>query len=91
MKAVRIIIHGRVQGVGYRNWTVRTASRQNLKGWVRNLKSGEVEAVFCGDSASIEAMLEQCARGPMMASVERIERFDAETPPETNFVEKPTV
>ncbi len=45
-KTIRVIISGRVQGVGYRAWTVAMAGDSGLKGWVRNRSDGTVEAVF---------------------------------------------
>src|SRR5690606_33021122 len=73
--SVRVIITGRVQGVSYRAWTVRTADKLGLSGWVRNLGDGSVEAVFSGDEKAVQAMLEACRKGPMMARVDNIESF----------------
>ena len=58
--SVRLIIEGHVQGVWFRDWTVKTAKQLGLFGWVRNRREGCVEAVFCGDKASIEIMIESC-------------------------------
>jgi acylphosphatase len=92
MQSVRVIITGRVQGVGYRAWTVRTASQLGLKGWVRNLSSGSVEAVFSGDSAKVESMLEACQEGPFMARVDNVQAFPYdEMIPEDSFTAKPTL
>jgi acylphosphatase len=63
-ECVRVIITGRVQGVGYRAWTVETAGRLQLSGWVRNRRDGTVEAVFCGEAAAVTAMFEACKKGP---------------------------
>lgn len=62
-------IEGRVQGVWYRGWTVRTAGRLGLDGWVRNQSDGSVEAVFAGPVANVEAMIKRCRRGPPAAAV----------------------
>ena len=67
--SVRLIIKGHVQGVWFRDWTVKTARQLGLFGWVRNRMEGCVEAVFCGDKASIEIMIESCYKGPDGASV----------------------
>jgi acylphosphatase len=57
-------ITGRVQGVGFRYATADEAQRLGLAGWVRNLDSGRVEAVFEGQRARVEAMLRWCQAGP---------------------------
>jgi acylphosphatase len=76
MNAVRLIISGRVQGVGYRDWLVGEATRLGVRGWVRNLGTDQVEAVVCGEAASVEAIVEQCRRGPIWASVTGVQRSD---------------
>ena len=55
---------GRVQGVGFRWATADEARRRRLTGWVRNLDSGGVEAVFEGSRAGVEGMLRWCEEGP---------------------------
>jgi acylphosphatase len=57
-------LSGRVQGVGFRWATADEARRRRLAGWVRNLDSGDVEAVFEGPHASLEDMLRWCRDGP---------------------------
>lgn len=69
MPAVRVVISGRVQGVGYRAWTVSTARRLGLSGWVRNRADGTVEAVFSGDEPAIQLMIDSCREGPMASMV----------------------
>jgi len=49
MIAKRVVIAGRVQGVGYRDWMVARAREIGLSGWVRNLPDGSVEALVAGD------------------------------------------
>jgi acylphosphatase len=61
---VHVRLAGRVQGVGFRYATADEAERRRLVGWVRNLGSGGVEAVFQGPRAAIEDMLRWCHRGP---------------------------
>lgn len=70
--SVRVRISGRVQGVGYRAWVADEAERLNLSGWVRNLPDGDVEAVFSGPAATVEAMLGACRRGPALARVAHV-------------------
>ena len=73
----RIVVHGRVQGVGYRAWTEDTAILNGLQGWVRNRRDGMVEAVFAGSQAAVEAMIEACRRGPDSGHVDAIDVHDA--------------
>jgi acylphosphatase len=68
-----LYIKGRVQGVGYRAFVVRTAGVFNLGGWVRNLPDRSVEAVFEGDRPSIEAALKRLQEGPPAAMVSSID------------------
>jgi acylphosphatase len=69
-RTVRVRITGRVQGVCYRAWTVRTASAMGLSGWVCNRRDGAVEALFSGATDQVEEMLERCREGPPAAVVE---------------------
>ena len=62
-------VEGRVQGVGFRYATADEARRRRLRGWVRNLDSGDVEAVFDGPKAAVEEMVRWCADGPSGAYV----------------------
>ena len=71
-RAVHVLISGRVQGVGFRAWTIEEARRRDLSGWVRNLPNGDVEALFSGPAATVEAMVELCRRGPESARVDRV-------------------
>jgi acylphosphatase len=71
-KTVHLIISGRVQGVGYRAWVDREATVMGLRGWVRNRRSGEVEAVFAGPTSAVDAMVARCSRGPSGADVQEV-------------------
>lgn len=73
MKRVHVIIHGKVQGVWFRAHTKEMADKLGLKGWVRNLPDGNVEAVFEGDDESIREMISWCHRGPPLARVDKVE------------------
>ncbi len=79
--AVRLLIKGRVQGVGYRDWTRAKAKALGLDGWVRNLATGEVEAVVAGRPAVLERLIADCRIGPPSARVSDVEVTDAEPPP----------
>jgi len=73
----RVVIRGRVQGVGYRAWTEYTALEIGLKGWVRNRADGTVEALFAGPSAVVASMLDACRQGPPGARVGAIDEREA--------------
>jgi acylphosphatase len=90
MLAIQCIISGRVQGVGYRSWTVKNAQQLGLTGWVRNRTDGTVEALFCGEDAVVESMVERCHEGPLAAKVVGVERKLADMVPPTDFQQRPT-
>jgi len=71
---VHIVVHGRVQGVGYRAFVEHEAIRRGLQGWVRNCRDGTVEAVLAGDAPVVEDMIAACRRGPVAARVDAIDR-----------------
>ena len=68
-----MIVSGKVQGVGYRNWTIWTANALGVTGWVRNVQDGRVEIMASGDDKALDAMVEACRQGPMLARVDDIE------------------
>lgn len=78
MIARHVLISGRVQGVGYRAWVAREAARRALSGWVRNLESGNVEAVFAGERQAVDGMIAACREGPRLAQVESVEAVETE-------------
>jgi acylphosphatase len=75
-RAYRVV--GRVQGVGFRQWTHRTAERLGLSGTVRNLPDGSVEVMARGTPGALAELEAALKRGPMAARVERVEAL-AET------------
>ena len=77
MLVQRIIFHGRVQGVNFRSFVEEEASRLHIKGWVRNLDDGTVEALFAGPDANVRAMIEVCRIGPSYANVTRVQLLPA--------------
>jgi acylphosphatase len=78
MSAMRhVLIHGRVQAVGYRAWTQSMALRRGIEGWVRNRRDGSVEAVFAGAADAVAAMIAVCRRGPPGAEVDTIDEREA--------------
>lgn len=66
------LISGRVQGVGYRAFTQRTAVSIGLKGWVRNLWDGRVEAVARGEASRLQAFESQLKTGPQRSIVDSL-------------------
>ncbi len=88
--ARRLSIHGRVQGVFYRGWTVETARRFGLVGWVRNRSDGTVEAVVQGDEAAVERFVALARNGPPTARVERIEIDETKVAAFAGFEQRPT-
>ena len=70
---IRVLISGQVQGVGFRQATAQCAMQLGLNGWVQNLPDGRVEAVFEGDRASVEHMVQWCQHGPPTATVAAVE------------------
>lgn len=72
-RTAHVLIHGRVQGVGFRAWTQHQAELHGLRGWVCNRRDGSVEAVFSGPGDLVEATLKACGQGPRGSMVERVE------------------
>ncbi len=72
----RVIVHGYVQGVFYRDTTQRLAAQHGIAGWVRNNPDGSVEAVFEGSPAGVERMIAWARRGPSRADVDSIEVYE---------------
>ena len=68
-----VVIHGAVQGVGFRYWTEDAAHRHGVGGWVRNRRDGTVEAVFAGSASAVAAMIADCKQGPSSARVTHID------------------
>lgn len=77
MKALHLMIRGRVQGVWFRASTQDTARQLKIRGWVRNTPDGAVEAHIQGDDAAVGAMLAWCRQGPPGARVDDIDISEA--------------
>ncbi len=71
-KTLRLAIHGRVQGVFFRDSMRREAQRLGVTGWVRNCDDGSVEAVVHGPGSAVDAMVQWVHRGPPHAEVSRV-------------------
>jgi acylphosphatase len=76
----RVVVHGQVQGVGFRWACRREAERLGVRGWVRNRADGTVEAVAEGEPDAVEGFLAWTRHGPRHAVVDRVEA--TEEPPE---------
>jgi acylphosphatase len=74
----RVVAHGRVQGVFFRDSTQREAKSAGVAGWVTNRSDGAVEAVFEGDEDAVERLVSFVRRGPGRADVEDVEVHEEE-------------
>jgi len=73
MRSVRVLVRGRVQGVGFRWFVQDIAEAQGVTGWVRNLRDGTVEAELHGPDAAVQALLDEIAQGPAGSRVDSID------------------
>lgn len=78
---VRAIVKGRVQGVGFREWTCREADALGLWGWVRNRPDGSVELMAAGPEDQVQALLDRCREGPSSASVTEVDHVHQRAEP----------
>jgi acylphosphatase len=81
----RVVAHGRVQGVFFRDSCRREAWTHGVSGWVTNREDGAVEAVFEGDPAAVKALVEWTRRGPSRARVTKLEVIEEEPRGEFGF------
>jgi acylphosphatase len=81
----RVVVHGRVQGVGFRYSLARAAEPRGIAGWARNHADGTLEAVFEGDPEGVESLVRVCREGPRGAEVERVDVFEEEPEGLTRF------
>ena len=79
------MVSGRVQGVFFRDSCRDLATRRGVSGWVANRDDGTVEAVFEGDPAAVEALVDWCSSGPPSARVDRVEVSDEEPQNDRSF------
>jgi acylphosphatase len=89
--AIRLVVAGRVQGVGYRWWAIQRARALGLDGWVRNRRDGSVEALVIGRAERLQAMVAACRQGPSAARVTSVVQSPAEDDASTGFDDRPTV
>ncbi|MDI9349806.1 MAG: acylphosphatase [Candidatus Symbiobacter sp.] len=81
LQQTQLVITGRVQGVGFRDWAVAAARKLDLAGWVRNSPDGTVSLLIEGPQAACEAMIEQCHKGPATAKIDHVRRVFTRPPP----------
>ena len=68
----RLIISGKVQGVGFRYWLQSVAIEKNIFGWVKNKTSGDVEALIVGNEKEVEDLIKLCKKGPLSSKVDHV-------------------
>lgn len=91
MIARRVVVHGRVQGVGFRYAAVEAARAMGVDGWVRNRRDGTVEAWLQGSEGAVERAVAWARRGPPPARVDRLEVDAVEPDPVIEgFTQAPT-
>jgi acylphosphatase len=76
--ARRVVVHGRVQGVFFRDTCRREAESRGVTGWVTNAYDGTVEAVFEGSADAVDDMVAWAKQGPRSATVERVDVSDTD-------------
>jgi len=76
-QAIRLVIRGRVQGVGYRWWAKGQATSLGLDGWVRNRGDGTVELLTIGEAEALNRLAAAGAVGPLGAEVRGVDRIEA--------------
>ena len=72
----RVIIFGKVQGVGFRYWLYEKAIKKNMRGFVKNRISGEVEVLLIGNDKDVNEVIKQCEKGPHSSNVTQVKIQD---------------
>ena len=90
MSAKRLVITGRVQGVGFRHWITKRAQSMCVSGWVRNRADGTIEVLVDGPADAVEELLRGCRLGPRGAEVRSIEETMGEPAEAPGFVMRTT-
>ena len=84
-RAVRLVVSGRVQGVGFRWFARREALELGLAGWVRNLPDGRVEALAAGEPGAVATFVDRLRQGPPGSRVAGVEEEPAVPPDRDGF------
>jgi acylphosphatase len=85
MRSVRVVVRGRVQGVGFRWFTQDAAQEHGVTGWVRNRADGTVEAELHGSDAGVQAVLDAMSLGPAGARVDDVAAEGIDATPHQGF------
>ncbi len=89
--SLRVHVHGIVQGIGFRDFLIMSAQRNNLDGWVRNRADGSVEALVSGTTKSVELFVSHATKGPEGAKVSAVDLHNSEPPAEKGFIRRPSL
>jgi acylphosphatase len=89
--SLRVHVHGFVQGIGFRDFLIMSAQRQNLDGWVRNRADGSVEALVSGPTKAVEIFVSHATKGPEGAKVSAVDLHNSEPPAEKGFIRRPSL
>ena len=71
-----LLIFGKVQGVGFRYWLYEKAIQKNIRGWVKNRITGQVEALLIGNDEDVNEIIKQCKTGPRSSNVTQVKIQD---------------
>ena len=67
-----LLIFGKVQGVGFRYWLYEKAIKKNIRGWVKNRITGQVEALLIGNDEDVNEVIKKCEKGPLSSNVTHV-------------------
>lgn len=87
----RLVVSGRVQQVGYRDWMISKARSLGVTGWVRNLSDGRVEMVAAGADGALDAFLKASHEGPTLARVDDVQAHEIVEKPVKGFTKRFTL
>ena len=71
-----LLIFGKVQGVGFRYWLYEKAIQKNIRGWVKNRITGQVEALLIGNDEDVNEVIKKCEKGPLSSNVVHVKIQD---------------
>lgn len=91
MIARSLFIHGHVQGVFFREWTVSRAREMGISGWVRNLRDGKVEVYAVGEPAAIAKFAKRLHEGSPASRVDSVEEHEAAVERVDGFTRRQTL